>query len=72
MVKDSKPAAEPPRKKLTAYFMFLKEERQTVACDNPGMKLTDISKVMGKKWREMTDEKKEEYSEKARKWNAGE
>lgn len=54
MVKNSK-STESPRKKLTAYFMFLKEERQTVACDNPGMKLTDISKLMGKKWREMTD-----------------
>jgi hypothetical protein len=55
-----------PKGKMTAYFMFMKEMRPDIAKSNPGLKITEIAKLMGAKWRELTTEDKAEFSEKAR------
>ena len=44
----------------------MKEKRADVVKENPGLKLTDYSKLLGAKWRELTDEQKMDYSERAR------
>ena len=48
----------------------MKEMRATVVKENPGLKLTDYSKLLGAKWRELTDEQKADYIERARAQNA--
>lgn len=37
-----------PKRPLSAYFMYMKEERATVVAENPDMKLTEISTEIGK------------------------
>lgn len=34
--------------------------------ENPGVSVTELSKLIGAKWREMTAEEKEPYEERAR------
>lgn len=40
---------------------------EQVKAENPGLSVTELSKVIGAKWREMSAEDKELYEEKARK-----
>lgn len=37
-----------------------------VKAENPTVSITELSKIIGAKWREMTAEEKEPYEEKAR------
>ena len=55
--------------RTTAYFMFMNGIRATVMKENPGLKLGDISKIIGKKWRELPASTKEDWSRKAREKN---
>jgi len=41
-----------PKKALTAYFFFCMEKRHEVKKANPEMKVTDISKELGRMWKE--------------------
>lgn len=53
----SKPIARPP-------VMFPKTIHQ-VREENPDMKITEISKVLGARWREMDDAQKKPFQKKA-------
>jgi hypothetical protein len=57
-----KPEA-PPKHPGSAYFIFAAQQRQAVAKENPGLKGKDISKLLGKLWKEMPEDKKEDYRE---------
>ena len=56
---------EKPKKKLTSYFLFMKDTRPGVAKSNPAFSVTEISKELGRMWKELTDEEKAEWKEKA-------
>lgn len=58
---------DPPTKPKTAYFIFSGEHREEVKAENPSLSLTDISKVLGEKWKALTDDEKAEYTKKAEK-----
>jgi len=45
----------------TPYFRFLNEVREKVKEENPGLKVTELAKVIGQKWKELPEEKKEAY-----------
>ena len=47
MGKNAPAAAEAPKKRMTAYFLFQKEKREEVKAENPGLKITDIAKKLG-------------------------
>jgi len=59
---DSKPA--PPKKALTAFFLFKEDVYPQVKKENPDMKITEITKIIAKQWREADDETKQKFEKK--------
>merc|ERR1719499_105600 len=56
-----------PKKPPTAYFIFTAKIRAETTAANPEMKITQIAKVMGQKWKEISEEEKKEYQDEAAK-----
>ena len=56
---------EKPKKKLSSYFYFMKVMRPGVLEKNKDLAVTEISKELGKMWKELSDSEKEEWKEKA-------
>ncbi|KAJ6814817.1 FACT complex subunit SSRP1 isoform X1 [Iris pallida] len=50
-----------PKGPVSAFMLFSKAERESVKKANPGIVLTDVSKVLGDKWKHLTAEEKEPY-----------
>ena len=48
-------AGERPKRPLSAYMLWLNENREQIKKDNPGSKVTDIAKRGGELWRGMKD-----------------
>merc|ERR1711915_630217 len=53
-----------PKRPQSAYFLWLNEHRDQIKEENPGITITEISKMAGKMWGELTD--KTEWDEKAK------
>lgn len=47
-------------KRSNPYMNFSKAKRAEVQAANPGMKITEISKVLGQEWSKLSDEEKAE------------
>merc|ERR1719228_1238553 len=56
-----------PKKPPTAYFLFTAKIRKETTAANPEMKITQLAKVMGQKWKEISEEEKKVYQEQAAK-----
>merc|ERR1719483_1594414 len=52
-----------PKKPLTIYFRCLGEIRTIVTKQNPGMKITEVSKIMAQKYKELPVARKEALNE---------
>ena len=52
-----------PKKATTTYFAFMSEVRSKVKEENPNLKTQELSKIMGKMWRDMDSEDKKKYEE---------
>ena len=48
-----------PKKPLSTYFRFLGEVRPIVTKQNPGMKITELGKIMAQKYKELPVARKE-------------
>lgn len=57
---------ERPKKPLTAYFRFLLEYRGKVLKENPGIKITEVTKTASEAWRELDEAKKADYEQQHR------
>jgi len=67
---DKKAAKKPkdvnaPKKPPTAYFLFTAQIRAQVTAANPEMKITQIAKVMGQKWKGLPEDEKKVLQEEA-------
>jgi len=47
-----------PKRPMTAFMLFLNENREPIKRDNPGIAFTEIAKKGGEMWKEMTDKSK--------------
>lgn len=56
---------EKPKRGPNAYMIFSNEKRAGVKAENPEMKVTEIAKVIGEMWKELSEEEKQEYKDKA-------
>ncbi|KAI8088028.1 high mobility group box domain-containing protein [Gilbertella persicaria] len=65
--KRSKKDPNAPKRGLSAYMYFSQEQRQSVKDANPGVTFGQIGKLLGEKWKSMSDEEKKPYNEKAAK-----
>ncbi|KAJ6642332.1 FACT complex subunit Ssrp1 [Pseudolycoriella hygida] len=61
----SKKVEGQPKRAQTAFLIFINEMREKIKSENPGIKITEISKKGGEMWRELKD--KSEWEEKANK-----
>tara|TARA_B100001094_G_C18145745_1_gene780557 strand:+ start:86 stop:466 length:381 start_codon:yes stop_codon:yes gene_type:complete len=50
-----------PKKPKTAFMMFCNEYRPIFQKENPEVKMGGISKLLGQKWKSLSEEEKEKY-----------
>lgn len=63
----AKTKREGPKRGLSAFMIFSKEERPKVVEENPDIKFGDVGKVLGEKWRTLEPERKKKFEAEAAK-----
>lgn len=53
------------KRALSGYMLFCKDAREDVKEENPDMKLSEITKILGQMWRDLSEKKKKKYNTKA-------
>jgi hypothetical protein len=51
----------------SGYLLFCKEKRQQVKEENPSAKMTDITTILGKMWKDLSEKKKKPFMDQAAK-----
>ena len=65
------PKPEPPvktsqvKKPMSSFFIFSSEVRKIVTQENPGIKQTETAKIIGDRWKKMSDVERNVYEKKA-------
>lgn len=54
-----------PKRPTSAYFFFSNETRAALSAKNPGMPVSEIAKLLGAKWKELSADAKKPYEVKA-------
>ena len=54
-----------PKRPLTAYFLWAKDNRESFKQQYPGAKVTEIAKYMGAEWKTLSASQKQPYVQKA-------
>ncbi len=54
-----------PKKVLTPYMFYVKENRPRVMRENPTMTFLEVMREVGIRWARLTDEEKEPYKERS-------
>lgn len=52
-----------PKKPMTPYFRFYHEKREKYARENPDLSMTELAKLVSRKFQELSDKKKQKYKE---------
>lgn len=55
-----------PKRSLSAYMFFANENRDIVKAENPDITFGQVGKVLGEKWKALTEEDKLPYEAKAK------
>ncbi|BFU23124.1 high mobility group box domain containing protein [Entamoeba histolytica HM-1:IMSS-B] len=51
------------KRPLSAYFLYSKDVRKSVVEANPTLKNTEIMKIIGEKWKGLSDQEKKKYND---------
>ena len=64
-LKSAKAKKDPnkPKKPKSAYMFFCADARTDIQKENPQMKMVDVAKILGAKWRELNDTDRQKYVE---------
>jgi len=54
-----------PKRGLSAYMFFSQEHRKSVQTENPDAGFGEIGKILGERWKNMSDTEKTPYTKKA-------
>ncbi|KAI0998310.1 hypothetical protein K3495_g9888 [Podosphaera aphanis] len=54
-----------PKRGLSAYMFFANEQRDNVREENPGITFGQVGKVLGERWKALTDKQRTPYEAKA-------
>jgi hypothetical protein len=54
-----------PKRGLSAYMFFANEQRDSVRADNPNASFGQVGKILGERWKALTDKQKTPYDAKA-------
>ena len=66
-VKANKKVKKPPQKRFSGYHLFMKEHRVVVKEENPGIKPQELTTIVSKAWKDVSEEEKEKLNERAKK-----
>ncbi|KAL9239719.1 hypothetical protein vseg_014013 [Gypsophila vaccaria] len=58
------------KRAITSYCLFQTVERENIGRENPGVSLTELARIIGQRWRNMTVEEKEPYERLTYEFNA--
>ena len=61
----TKKCSDQPKGTKSGYIFFSMAARPTISQANPDMKLTEVTKVLGKQWKCLDEKQKEKYSKMA-------
>lgn len=61
MVKENNDKPQPPKRPLSAFFLFRQEKYKEVTGANPNKKIGDITKIISEEWNKLNDERKKQY-----------
>lgn len=53
----------PPKKPMSAFFLYKDEVLKSVQQQNPNLKFTDLTKLIGEKWQKESEESKKKYQQ---------
>ncbi|AAS51610.1 ADL310Wp [Eremothecium gossypii ATCC 10895] len=54
-----------PKRAMSAYMFFANENRDIVRAENPGISFGQVGRVLGEKWKALSDDEKQPYEAKA-------
>jgi len=54
-----------PKRGLSAYMFFANEQRENVRAENPGIAFGQVGKVLGERWKALSDKQRAPYEAKA-------
>jgi len=65
--KDKRKKKDPnaPKRGLSAYMFFANEQRENVRAENPGIAFGQVGKVLGERWKALSDKQRGPYEAKA-------
>ncbi|KAF2500020.1 hypothetical protein BU16DRAFT_522875 [Lophium mytilinum] len=63
--KKAKKDPNAPKRGLSAYMFFANEQRDKVREDNPGIKFGEVGKMLGEKWKALSEKNRGPYEAKA-------
>jgi len=67
--KDKKPRGKKdpnaPKRGLSAYMFFANEQRENVREENPGVSFGQVGKILGERWKALSDKQRAPYEAKA-------
>lgn len=52
---------QPPKRPLASFFLFKKEIYEAVKKDNPDCKITELTKIIAEKWKNVDEKTKKGY-----------
>ena len=66
-VKANKKVKKPPQKRFSGYHLFMKEHRVVIKEQNPGIKPQELTTIVSKAWKDVSEEEREKLNERAKK-----
>lgn len=54
-----------PKRGLSAYMFFANEQRENVRAENPGIAFGQVGKVLGERWKALSQKQRDPYEAKA-------
>ncbi|GAB1311188.1 Non-histone chromosomal protein 6 [Madurella fahalii] len=61
----SKKDPNAPKRGLSAYMFFANEQRENVREENPGVSFGQVGKILGERWKALSDKQRAPYEAKA-------
>ncbi|GMI99195.1 NUCLEOSOME/CHROMATIN ASSEMBLY FACTOR D, high mobility group [Hibiscus trionum] len=55
-----------PKRAMSGFMFFSQVERENLKKSNPGASFAEVSRIIGEKWKKLSDEEKEPYEAKAK------